>query len=72
MMDTVDDGRPGFLVPPADPAALAEKILLLASDAEMRARMGEAAREWAVSRFHWSVVARQYMDLITSIKAARK
>jgi glycosyltransferase involved in cell wall biosynthesis len=72
MLDTVDDGKTGFLVPPADPEALAEKILLLASDEAMRARMGTAAREWAVARFDWSVVVRQYMDLITSITAPGK
>jgi glycosyltransferase involved in cell wall biosynthesis len=72
MLDTVDDGKTGFLVPPAAPAALAEKILLLASDEALRDRMGAAAREWAVTRFGWPVVARQYMDLITSITAPGK
>jgi glycosyltransferase involved in cell wall biosynthesis len=70
MTDTVDDGRTGFLVPAGDGAALAEKILLLASDAEMRARMGAAAREWAVARFDWPVVARQYMAIIDEITKA--
>lgn len=70
MMDTVNDGKTGFLVPPADPGALAEKILLLASDAGLRAKMGTAAREWAVSRFDWAVVARQYMDVIDEITRA--
>jgi glycosyltransferase involved in cell wall biosynthesis len=34
----------GILVPPGDPQALADAMLLLASDPELRARMGHAAR----------------------------
>ena len=49
--ELVDDGRTGFLVPPRDPAALAEAIgVLLAHDARRRA-MGEAARADAAARF---------------------
>ncbi len=71
MTDTVDDGRTGFLVPPGDEAALAEKILLLASDPELRAKMGDAGREWAVTRFDWQVVARQYLNIIENITKVR-
>ncbi|MDQ1331507.1 MAG: hypothetical protein QG578_1775 [Thermodesulfobacteriota bacterium] len=42
--EAVEDGVTGFVVPPEDPAALAEKILLLAGDGEMRLRMGKAGR----------------------------
>lgn len=37
------EGGAGILVPPADPAALAEAIILLARDGELRERMGEVA-----------------------------
>jgi glycosyltransferase involved in cell wall biosynthesis len=40
----VNDGRDGLLVPPKDPAELAAAILALLSDAELRSRMGEAAK----------------------------
>ena len=43
----VDDGVNGRLVPPRDPAALAAAIAELASDPELRDRMGRAARERA-------------------------
>lgn len=47
----VEDGVHGRLVPPADPAALAEAIAAMAADPEGRQRMALAARERLVTRF---------------------
>ena len=41
----VSDGIEGLLVPPADASALAEALLTIAGDAELRRRMGAAALE---------------------------
>lgn len=43
--ETVIDGVNGFLVPPGDPTAIADKILLLLHDENLRNRMGQASRE---------------------------
>jgi glycosyltransferase involved in cell wall biosynthesis len=43
--EQIENGRTGVLVPPADPAALADAILRLAQDAARRSRLGSAARE---------------------------
>ena len=43
-VEQVADGETGFLVPPGDPAALAEKLEPLLRDAALRARMGAAGR----------------------------
>ncbi|HUL61478.1 MAG TPA: glycosyltransferase family 4 protein, partial [Methanocella sp.] len=67
MIDTVGDGVSGFLVPPADPGALAEKIRLLASDGKLRRSMGEAARSRVETQFDWPIIARQYVEIIRSI-----
>ena len=40
----VADGESGFLVPPSDPAALAEKIEILLRDPALCARFGAAGR----------------------------
>lgn len=40
--ELVEDGKTGFLVPPGDAEALADRIRQLASDPELRARMGAA------------------------------
>jgi glycosyltransferase involved in cell wall biosynthesis len=51
IVDVVDDGRSGLLVPPADPAALAEGLRALATDADRRAALGREARRVALARF---------------------
>ena len=50
-LDQIADGVSGFLVPPSDPHALAEKIELLANDPELRRRMGAAGRERLAKNF---------------------
>jgi glycosyltransferase involved in cell wall biosynthesis len=42
--EVVEDGVNGFLVPPRNPAALAEKIELLLDHPDLRLRLGRAAR----------------------------
>lgn len=45
--EVVEDGVQGFLVPPGDPRALAQRIELLLGDPRLRDRAGAAARERA-------------------------
>jgi len=49
--EVMADGVTGFLVPPRDHMAMAKKLVLLLKDAELRARMGEAALVRARERF---------------------
>jgi glycosyltransferase involved in cell wall biosynthesis len=49
--EAVEDGVTGYLVPPADPVRLAERLEAIAADGEAREAMGRAAREAARSRF---------------------
>lgn len=51
LIDAVREGETGFLHPPGDVAALAERIGRLAFDDALRQRMGGAARERAVRYF---------------------
>ena len=67
MTDTVDDGITGFLVPPANAEALAEKILFLAGDSQRRAVMSQAARKRVEGQFDWPIIARQYLDIIMAV-----
>lgn len=45
------DGETGFLVPPGDPVALADAISRLLGDADLRARLGQTARERVIRQF---------------------
>lgn len=49
--EVVRHGVNGFLVPPKDPASLAEALARLVQDKGMRQRMGRASREIAVNEF---------------------
>jgi colanic acid/amylovoran biosynthesis glycosyltransferase len=49
--EAVTDGREGFLVAPRDSDALADALFRLWRDPGLRARMGEAGRATATSRF---------------------
>ena len=57
--EVVRDGETGYLVPPGDAAALAERIGALLEDPAARARMGAAGRAWTLEMFTWErVIAR--------------
>jgi glycosyltransferase involved in cell wall biosynthesis len=56
---SVVDGKTGFLVPPREPAALAERLAQLAGDPALAEQMGAAGFERAHANFTWSGVARQ-------------
>ncbi len=49
--EIIRDGVDGFLVPPDDPEALAEKLKLLLSDANLRESMGRNARKRFLDMF---------------------
>jgi glycosyltransferase involved in cell wall biosynthesis len=51
LVDAVEDGVTGLLVPPRDPDALREAVVRLLDDADLRARLGAAARERARTSF---------------------
>ncbi len=54
---SVADGETGYLVPPRDPEALADRILRLLSDPPLRLRMGRAARRRIEEHYTWEHVA---------------
>jgi colanic acid/amylovoran biosynthesis glycosyltransferase len=49
--ELVDEGQTGFLVAERDGAALANRLLTLADDADLRGRMGSAARRLIEARY---------------------
>lgn len=58
--EIVRDGQDGFLVPPDNPQALADKLRLILSDPALRAAMGQSARQRFLDCFEQQAnVARQ-------------
>jgi glycosyltransferase involved in cell wall biosynthesis len=68
-VEVVEEGETGLLVPSHDSVALAEAIARLGADADLRARMGKAAREQGAGRF----AARRMVDQTEAVyrQAAR-
>lgn len=60
--DIIRNGEDGILVPHLDTAALAEGVLRLAGDDDLRRRMGEAARR-NIQRFAPEAIMRQWQTL---------
>jgi D-inositol-3-phosphate glycosyltransferase len=54
---TIQDGKTGFLVPPRNPEALAERLHLLLTQPALRTRMGRTARARVEREFIWPLVA---------------
>ena len=54
---SVVDGETGYLVPPKDPKALADRLLRLLSDGALRDRMGRAGRRRVEEHYTWKRIA---------------
>jgi glycosyltransferase involved in cell wall biosynthesis len=61
--EVVADGETGFLVPPADQAALARKTRVLLDDPDLRRRMGEAGTQRVLERFPASAMIERFAAL---------
>jgi glycosyltransferase involved in cell wall biosynthesis len=59
MAELVEDGRTGMLFGPDDSADLAERVIELLRDGQLRVRLGQAARRVVVERHSISTVAVQ-------------
>jgi len=64
--EMVDDGHTGFLVPIADAAAIASRVIELMEDKEMAVRMGSAARLRVEKEFSVQAMVANYERLYES------
>ncbi|MGH7555068.1 MAG: glycosyltransferase family 4 protein [Longimicrobiales bacterium] len=68
--EIVTDEREGLLVPPRQPNELADALLRLIRDAELRKRLGEAGRQRALESFSHERMIERYESILT--KFARR
>ncbi|MBN1809380.1 MAG: glycosyltransferase family 4 protein [Planctomycetes bacterium] len=68
--DAVVDGRTGFLVPPDNPDALAQKILWLLQHPREAAVMGQEGRDMAAEKFAMSATGGAYAALFAELADA--
>jgi len=61
--DTVVSDRTGFLTPVGDAEAMADRLLWMLQNPEMRRQMGQAGRQMVETRFSTGVVGQKYLDV---------
>jgi glycosyltransferase involved in cell wall biosynthesis len=69
--EQIRDGETGFLVPLGDPAALAERLIQLLCDDELRTNMGARATDAVRAHFGEARMTTDYLDWFAEILAAR-
>ncbi|MDR3108496.1 MAG: glycosyltransferase [Planctomycetaceae bacterium] len=60
--EIIEDGRSGFIVPPENPAALAEKIIRFFEDSELGHRFGQQAKEFVFREYNEQKILKQYLE----------
>ena len=68
--DTVNDGENGFLIPPKDEAALAEKLRILINDPQLREQMGLKGRQKAEREFSLDSVIDHHLEIYRRLSNA--
>lgn len=67
LLDTIEDGRTGYLVPPGDVEGLASRLSRLLSDPALRDEMGAAAREVALRDFSWQAAVARTIEVYRQV-----
>jgi glycosyltransferase involved in cell wall biosynthesis len=70
--DFVRDGEDGFLVPPGDPAALADRVSRLLDDESQRQRIAARLRERATREFDVEVAADRVRAILREVLRERR
>lgn len=72
LREIVHEGKNGFVVPPRDPVALAEKVCVLLSDPELRRRFGEYGRNHVRAHYGEEEVLRRYCEVYERVALSRQ
>ncbi len=70
--EMITDGQEGFIVPPGEAPALAEKMELLITHKSLRQQMSEQARRTACERFDKKVVLQQTLQIYRQVLERKK
>ncbi len=68
IVDLIEHEKTGLVVPGADAQPLARALMRLSADAELRRRLGAAARERAVNEFTFARMAARTLELYRSCR----
>ena len=70
IVDAVENGQNGLLVPPDDPDTLADALLRVAEDRKLAESLGKAGRERAKRLFSWESIAERHLGLYAAVGRA--
>jgi glycosyltransferase involved in cell wall biosynthesis len=65
--ELIDDGETGFLFSPGDADALADRLVMLLRDPELRRQIGERSQAWARKKFALDAHVRGMCDLYENL-----
>ena len=69
--DTVDDGKNGFLIMPKDAKSLADKLITLINNPQLRKEMGLQGRKKAEEEFSVVQVVKKHMEIYAQLIAKK-
>jgi glycosyltransferase involved in cell wall biosynthesis len=67
--EAIVDQKTGFLVAPADPRLIADKISILLSNPDLRRDMGRNARQRVIDLFSWDIIVKQLEGIFCELHA---
>ncbi|WP_300950164.1 glycosyltransferase family 4 protein, partial [Helicobacter rodentium] len=70
--EVVENGKNGFLVPIGDSKQLAEKILQLSKDKDLREKFGKVSREKICAEFSTDSIVQSYLSLYDSVLSSKQ
>lgn len=68
----MDAGKTGLIVPKQDPEAIADAVISMLSDPQKALEMGRAGRKLVETKYDWSVIGKQVLDLYQEAKNNKK
>ncbi len=71
VLEIIDEGSNGLLVPSKQPEKLAQAILRLYRDPKLRTKLGENARKTVLERYTAEKVVNQYIETFEAVSASR-
>jgi glycosyltransferase involved in cell wall biosynthesis len=69
LLSTIEDGRSGFLVPPGEVRALADRLQTLLGDESTRQAIGTAARQAVEQEFSWTRAVEATLEVYREVLA---
>ena len=67
LSEVVVDGETGYLIPPRNEEAIAEKIIKLIEEPELRKNLGANGRKFVLDNYDWNLCAKKMEEVYESI-----